>query len=89
MSFVGRSRSKAHEGVLVHAECQVENIRLGRALGAIGVAFGITSGGPSRSIGGSLAWTFIPSNCYRSLPLLDAQSTLVAELCAPQVLPGI
>ena len=27
-------------------------------------------------------------NCCRSLPLLDAQSTLVAELCAPQVLPG-
>ena len=40
MSIVGRSRSKAHEGVLVHAECQVENKRLGRASGAIGVAFG-------------------------------------------------
>ena len=50
MSIVGRSRSKAHEGVLVHAECQVENKRLGRASGAIGVAFGITSGS-------SLAWT--------------------------------
>ena len=34
----------------MHAECQVENKRLGRASGAIGVAFGITSGG-------SLAWT--------------------------------